>query len=64
MSEDVVATIIRYAAAMFGEKEVAAAEAARRQGWLDEEGRPTKAGRELVEAIADQKGTRSVFRIG
>lgn len=64
MNEDPVSTILRYAAAMYGEAEGGAAIQATRQGWLDSDGRITKAGREMAEALADQKGTRSAFRIG
>lgn len=35
---------------------------AKRRGWLDESGRPTKEGRKLVDAMGDQSGTRTVFR--
>ncbi|MHA7872299.1 MAG: hypothetical protein ACX939_08120 [Hyphococcus sp.] len=37
---------------------------ARQQGWLDENGAVTKAGREAATALRDQQHTRSAFRIG
>ncbi len=35
---------------------------ARRRAWIDADGAPTIAGRELVEALEDQSTTRTVFR--
>ncbi len=39
-----------------------AADLARERGWLGPEGEPTPDGRDLVDALMDQAGTRSVFR--
>jgi hypothetical protein len=33
------------------------------RGWLDGEGRPTEAGRQLARALQQQRGTRTVFRL-
>ncbi|SPJ25108.1 hypothetical protein [Palleronia abyssalis] len=35
---------------------------ARNRGWLDEDGLPTDEGREMLKAMGDQQGTRTVFR--
>ena len=35
---------------------------AKRRGWLDDAGEPTEEGREVIEALGDQDGTRTVFR--
>ena len=35
---------------------------AKERGWLDDQGNPTADGRELVEALSGQDGTRSAFR--
>jgi hypothetical protein len=35
---------------------------ARQRCWLDERGAPTKEGLEMLRALSDQQGTRSVFR--
>ncbi|MBI1393684.1 MAG: hypothetical protein GC152_13170 [Alphaproteobacteria bacterium] len=64
MTEDPVSTLLRYAAAMYGQADGGPAEQAQKRGWVDAEGRITKAGSELVEALAEQKGTRSAFRLG
>ena len=37
--------------------------AACHRGWIDGAGRPTAAGRSLIEALGQQEGTRSVFRL-
>ena len=34
------------------------------RGWLDEQGKPTRAGLDVARAFADQQKTRSAFRIG
>lgn len=36
--------------------------AAQLRGWLDHQGRATEAGRHLCQSLADQTGTRTVFR--
>jgi hypothetical protein len=35
---------------------------ARRRHWLDAEGRPTRQGRELLQELEKQTGTRSIYR--
>ena len=40
----------------------AAVEAAKDRGWLDGDGRPTQTGRDLANAIEDQRATRSAIR--
>lgn len=37
-------------------------ETARARGWIDDDGRPTDEGREMLKSLGDQVGTRSVFR--
>lgn len=37
-------------------------EKAIKRGWLDAEGAPTESGAEMIRALHDQDGTRSVFR--
>lgn len=39
-----------------------AADVARERGWLGPGGEPTPDGRDLVAALMDQAGTRTVFR--
>ena len=39
-----------------------AVEAARQRDWLDQHGRLTAEGLQLVSALDEQEGTRSVFR--
>ncbi|MBK1634131.1 hypothetical protein [Rhodovulum adriaticum] len=36
---------------------------ARRRGWLDAQGQPTRNGRELVAAMLGQRGTRPSLRV-
>lgn len=35
---------------------------ARERGWIDDEGEVTRAGHDLIEALSEQAGTRTVFR--
>jgi hypothetical protein len=65
MSDDDVATQILAFATHLCEPGTASGTpegAARVRGWLDDEGRPTDTGRELVDAIREQRATRSVIR--
>ncbi len=64
MSQESLAELLRYAAALFSQADGAPVEHATRRGWLDSEGRITEAGKEAARALADQEGTRSAFRIG
>ncbi len=58
-----IGAIVGYAKVLAGGSDDSAARvSAQDQGWLDSEGRPTQAGLDLLKAIADQKGTRTVFR--
>mgnify|MGYP005851911719 CR=1 FL=1 len=45
-----------------GDPSAAALEAARQRGWIDPAGTPTQDGRRLAAALAEQAGTRTVFR--
>ncbi len=45
-----------------GEPPRPAFDVARERGWIDPEGEPTKDGRDLVAALGEQAGTRTVFR--
>lgn len=35
---------------------------ARERGWIDADGAVTRAGEDLIEALSEQAGTRTVFR--
>lgn len=56
------ASRIAWFAQHLGRPEASGEEVAVQRGWLDRDGRPTDAGRELLRQLRDQVGTRSVFR--
>lgn len=57
--DEIIHRILSFAAFLSGPDPEAAA---RRRAWMDDAGRPTRDGLELVRAILDQRGTRSSIR--
>jgi hypothetical protein len=51
-----------FAAQLAGESDESPVEAARSRGWLDENGEPTQEGRDLLQALDEQRQTRSALR--
>jgi hypothetical protein len=57
-----ISQVLHFAALLAARGDEAAAEVARERGWLDSAGRITDTGRQLQRALADQRGTRSIYR--
>ncbi|QFU07774.1 hypothetical protein PARPLA_02061 [Rhodobacteraceae bacterium THAF1] len=49
-------------AGQMGNPATPAEQTATSRGWLDADGTPTDDGRDMLEAMGEQTGTRSVFR--
>ncbi|MEO1014114.1 MAG: hypothetical protein AAFX08_02895 [Pseudomonadota bacterium] len=64
MTQEPLDALLGYAAALYSEADGAPIDHARRQGWVDDDGQITKAGKDALKALSEQKGTRSAFRIG
>lgn len=63
-ADDLILIVIRYASALCEKVDGDANAHAVRLGWLDRELKLTALGKELAEALLEQTGTRSSFRIG
>lgn len=61
-SEQLRADILHAVSIVLGGTVEEVTEKAKKRGWLSEEGAPTEAGAEMIRALHDQDGTRSVFR--
>lgn len=61
MTQDLSARILAFAHHIDDPKKTPADKALTR-GWIAEDGAPTDEGRALVAALADQAGTRTLFR--
>jgi hypothetical protein len=57
-----ISQVLQFAALLAARGDEAAAEVARERGWLDSAGRITDTGRQRQRALADQRGTRSIYR--
>ena len=54
--------VLQIVSTLYGEGPQTAAQIAIDQGWIDANGEATRSGLDLVRALNDQQGTRSVFR--
>jgi hypothetical protein len=63
VDQDVTRDIIHFAAQLAeGSRERCAISFARTRAWVDADGRATPDGRRLVDALADQRETRTAYR--
>lgn len=60
-TDDTRARILGVAEQM-GQPDTPATQTATTRGWLDKDGAPTDQGRQMLEDLDAQQGTRSVFR--
>lgn len=54
--------VLQIVSTLYGEGPKKAAQIAADKGWVDANGNPTQSGLELMRALDEQRGTRSVFR--
>ncbi len=65
MQQKIIDILTAYAARLASEDpSVSGMDCARKQGWIDENGKPTEDGKKAAKAFMEQEETRSVFRIG
>jgi hypothetical protein len=62
-SADPLTVVLTFSQMLSSGRDADATRFAAEHGWLDKEGQPTEAGRQLSRALLQQRGTRSVFRL-
>ncbi len=54
--------VLQFVSTLYGEGPAKAKQIATKQGWIDTNGDATQSGIDMMRALEDQRGTRSVFR--
>ncbi|MEO0451247.1 MAG: hypothetical protein AAFZ74_13125 [Pseudomonadota bacterium] len=54
--------VLQFVSTLYGEGHAEAEQIATKQGWIDTNGDATQSGMDMMRALEDQRGTRSVFR--